>query len=129
MSFATLIVIVKYLFVSSLQIRIDFNTFVITGPSTAVASVGFEVNGNLAFAAGKTVSAATQCLTDIFTLTAPGGYVPPVICGTNSGQHGNALKYSQTFIAHTYSKNTYQHMWIRVSYFFSVPTHNGILSY
>ena len=28
-----------------------------------------------------------QCQTDIFSVTAPGNNAPPVICGTNSGEH------------------------------------------
>ena len=28
-----------------------------------------------------------QCQTDAFSVTAPGNNAPPVICGTNSGEH------------------------------------------
>eukprot|EP00094_Tigriopus_californicus_P010201 TCALIF_09840-PA protein Name:"Protein of unknown function" AED:0.28 eAED:0.28 QI:215/0.2/0.83/1/0.8/0.83/6/0/129 len=28
-----------------------------------------------------------DCATDIFTITAPGNFAPPVICGFNTGQH------------------------------------------
>ena len=37
---------------------------------------------------GKAINSATQCLTDSFSLTGPAGSVPPVICGTVSGEHG-----------------------------------------
>ncbi len=46
----------------------------------------------MATLAGVAVSPATECLTDTFSLTGPAGSVPPVICGTNSGEHGNISK-------------------------------------
>jgi hypothetical protein len=57
-------------------------------PSTITTSALTETNG-VAVATGKgvTVSTATQCLTDTFSVTGPGGSVPPVICGSNTGQH------------------------------------------
>jgi len=45
----------------------------------------------VATAAGKAISTATQCLTDTFSLTGPGGSVPPVICGTNTGEHSKSF--------------------------------------
>ena len=45
----------------------DFNNFVISGPSTATASVGKILNGELATGAGVAVSESGRCLTDIFT--------------------------------------------------------------
>ena len=78
-----------------IQLRIDFNTFVITGPSTDVTANGYEVGGSTATgllpAPGKKISSATQCLTDSFSLTGPAGSVPPVICGTVSGDHGKLI--------------------------------------
>ena len=68
------------------QIRLDFNNFIITGPSTDSASVGKLLNGELATGAGKEVTDATQCLTDTFTVT--GQSTLPYICGINNGQHG-----------------------------------------
>ncbi len=38
-------------------------------------------------ATGVPVTQATQCLTDTFTVTAPGNNAPPSICGSNSGDH------------------------------------------
>jgi len=67
------------------QIRLDFNNFIITGPSTDSASVGKLLNGELATGAGKEVTDATQCLTDTFTVT--GQSTLPYICGINNGQH------------------------------------------
>jgi len=45
------------------------------------------LNGNTAVTGGVPVSTATQCLTDTFTVTSPGGYAPPMICGSNKDQH------------------------------------------
>ena len=74
-----------------LQIRLDFNNFVITGPSTVTLTSGWEVGGSIATAAGKVVSTATQCQTDTFSLTGPSGSAPPAICGTNTGEHSKTL--------------------------------------
>ena len=35
-----------------------------------------------------------QCQTDTFSVTAPGNHAPPVICGTNTGEH------SEYFLVH-----------------------------
>lgn len=70
------------------QLRLDFNTFVITGPDTRTDSLTVIASGTpTAVLAGQPVSTATRCLTDTFSVTSPGGYTPPVICGTNTGQH------------------------------------------
>lgn len=66
----------------------DFNTFVIAGPSTSTFTVGFETGGSATTAAGVPYTSQTQCLTDTFTITGVPGGTPPVICGTNSGYHG-----------------------------------------
>lgn len=68
------------------QMRLDFNTFTITGPSTSTTSIGSQTAGSLT-GTGATVSDASQCLTDTFTVSSPGTTSPPVICGTNTGQH------------------------------------------
>ena len=69
------------------QVRLDFNTFVISGPSTLSTSVGELLNGVLTPnpGAGLAVSSATQCLTDTFTITNQASL--PMVCGTLSGQH------------------------------------------
>ena len=68
------------------QLRLDFDTFTITGPSTSSISIGKQI-GDTNNGLGKTYSQATQCATDIFSVTNPGGSAPPSICGTNTGQH------------------------------------------
>jgi len=68
------------------QMRLDFNTFTITGPSTASTSIGLQTFGNV-IGTGNAVSSASQCLTDTFSVSSPGTTNPPVICGTNTGQH------------------------------------------
>ncbi len=51
------------------QIRLDFNQFQIAGPSTNTGA-----------------DTATECLTDIFTVSGSSNNIPG-ICGTNNGQH------------------------------------------
>ena len=72
----------------------DFTNFVIAGPNTLTTTIGKTLFGTeTAAATGKAVSQRTQCNTDTFTITGPAGSTPPVICGTNTGQHGlNLLK-------------------------------------
>ncbi len=74
------------------QLRLDFETFLITGPSIDVTSIGTITSGQLPISAGA-IPATTvgQCLTDTFALTSPGGDAPPVICGANNGEHCNRL--------------------------------------
>ena len=69
----------------------DFNTFVISGPSTVTYSVNYEINGGFSYAAGVKVNYITQCQTDTFSMTGIPGAIPPVICGTNSGYHSKTL--------------------------------------
>ena len=59
------------------QIRLDFDTFVITGPQTSSATV--------AKLAGKKFNYAGACQTDIFSVS--GTTVPP-LCDSLSGEHG-----------------------------------------
>jgi hypothetical protein len=55
------------------QLRIDFSNFVIAGPSTITTTALSETNGVIvAVGKGATVSTATQCLTDTFSVTGPG---------------------------------------------------------
>jgi hypothetical protein len=83
----------KFLF----QIRMDFNSFVIAGPSTLTVSLGKQLNGAIGQATGIAYNSATTCQTDTFTVTGTPGAVPPVICGTNSGYHGNHLVLCMVF--------------------------------
>ncbi len=75
------------------QIRLDFNTFVISGPSTSTATVAKEVGGQTTYtkAVGIGYSLATVCLTDTFSVTNPGGNAPPTICGINTGYHSKSF--------------------------------------
>ena len=66
---------------------IHFSAFVITGPSTTVASVIEILAGNVVKdTKGKGVAVAGQCLTDSFSITNQN--TVPVICGTNTNYHG-----------------------------------------
>ena len=65
---------------------LNSSTFVITGPATTTLSVGKMIAGQTNLAAGKEVGDVTQCLTDTFSITNQN--TVPVICGTNSGFHG-----------------------------------------
>jgi len=67
------------------QMRLDFNTFVIAGPSTSTLSIGKVIEGELN-ALGDAACARGQCQTDTFSVVSP-SVTPPVICGTNSGEH------------------------------------------
>ena len=69
-----------------LLLLLNFSSFVITGPSTATASVGKMLSGQANLAGGEVVGDVTQCLTDTFSITNQN--TVPVICGTNSGFHG-----------------------------------------
>ena len=75
------------------QLRLDFNTFVIDGPSSTTATSVVLLGGqpiNTA-ANGVTAGIASQCVTDQFSVSNPTGRAPSVICGTNSGEHRRNL--------------------------------------
>ena len=80
-----------YLFIFS-QLRLDFNTFVITGPSTTTDTNGKIniINGAPTPSGGVDALLASQCLTDTFSITNSGSN-SPMICGTNSGEHSNNI--------------------------------------
>ena len=65
------------------QIRLDFQNFIINQPKVTAESVSHLPGGG----AAKKSYDKLQCQTDIFSVTAPGNPAPPVICGTNSGEH------------------------------------------
>jgi hypothetical protein len=70
----------------------DFNNFVIAGPSTVTVSVNLEAGGSVTNKApGVAFNQVTLCQTDTFSITGVPGGVPPVICGTNSGYHGKFM--------------------------------------
>jgi len=68
--------------------RLDFTTFQISDPTTATTTVAHTVFGLTDPAAlGVEVNGRGRCDTDSFSVVVPGGSSPPVICGTNTGQH------------------------------------------
>lgn len=69
------------------QLRLDFSTFVINQPSTDTLSVSKVLNGEPSAGAGIPVTTVGQCITDRFYATSPGNQAPPIICGTNTGEH------------------------------------------
>ena len=78
----------------SLQLRVDFNNFVIAGPNTVATTIGVLQFGQPVpvGTTAETITQQTQCSTDQFVMTGPAGSVPPVICGTNNNQHGKLSK-------------------------------------
>merc|ERR1711953_419741 len=67
------------------QLRLDFETFVITGPSTLTTTTIKVLNG-VASSGGAEMTTASRCLTDTFSvITSQEG--PPTICGRNSNMH------------------------------------------
>ncbi len=73
------------------QLRLDFDTFVITGPSTITTTEVSGLFGMGLIGGTKNYAKSTQCLTDTFSVTNPGGIAPPVICGTNTGEHSKKI--------------------------------------
>jgi len=70
------------------QIRLDLDTFIITGPSTAVTTntMMLELGGMIRAAnGGKIITQRTNCATDTMSI----GNAPsvPVVCGTLTGDH------------------------------------------
>lgn len=72
-----------------MQLRLDFVSFTITGPSTSTLSSAALLNGNIIQTPGNGVAVtdASRCLADQFSVTNPGGTAPPTICGVNTGEH------------------------------------------
>jgi len=63
------------------QLRLDFEAFALSNPvTTTTATGGTEAAVSLTNRVGN-------CDTDFFTVTSPGSKSPPIICGTNTGQH------------------------------------------
>ena len=58
----------------------------ITGPSTSTTT-GVKVAFGQISETGNTVSTASQCLTDSFSVTGSPGSAVPVLCGTLTGDH------------------------------------------
>jgi len=71
------------------QLRLDFTSFVIDGPTTATTTTFGFINGGITSLTGATygMNNIGQCNADSFSVTSPGGQGTPVICGTNTGDH------------------------------------------
>ena len=69
------------------QIRLDFETFVISGPSTVTSSISTHLFGVVAgsTASGSDVSQAGNCLTDTFSISKTNNV--PVLCGDLADDH------------------------------------------
>jgi len=75
---------------SIVQLRLDFETFTIAGPSITVTDTVQTASNNVVAVPGATATASnyqSQCLTDSFAVSNPGGHSPPVICGSNNDYH------------------------------------------
>ena len=85
-------------FIFTFQLRLDFTSFVLSGPSTSSLTVAKRVPGAGVVVAsvggGATASVAEmgRCVADSFSVSSPGAEhsSPPVICGTNSGEHSES---------------------------------------
>ncbi len=75
------------------QLKLEFDNFVISGPSTGTVTVTSRVARSGVVANGGTVPVCdfTRCMTDTFSVTNPGGARPPTICGTNTKEHSEQL--------------------------------------
>ena len=71
---------------SIVQLRLDFETFNILGPSTDTATVA-SVSNNVVLQNGAPSNLNTVCLDDAFSVSNPGGQSPPIICGNNNDMH------------------------------------------
>jgi len=69
------------------KLRLDFDSFTIAGPSTLTVTSVLLLNGQVVNEGTATHSGATQCATDVFSVSNPGGVAPPTICGSNSNEH------------------------------------------
>jgi len=70
------------------QLRLDFITFVINGPKTDYLATDALTQAGAAVGTGGTAaSLASRCLTDVFSVSNPGGPSPPQICGTATDEH------------------------------------------
>merc|ERR1712029_787772 len=72
---------------SIVQLRLDFETFNIAGPSSANTITVLSTSNNVVTTAGTLSNLATVCLDDAFAVSNPGGQSPPVICGNNNDMH------------------------------------------
>ena len=80
------------------QMRLDFTTFQISGPSTSTTVTVANTLFGLANAGGDPALARGRCDEDSFAVSVAGGTSSPVICGTNTGQHSKQTKKSIQFM-------------------------------
>ena len=74
--------------------RLDFSTFVITGPSTIqTPTTTYAILNGQTSPGGTGATHATRCLTDTFSVSPAADYNPS-ICGTNTGEHSKYIKTS-----------------------------------
>ena len=74
--------------------RLDFSTFVITGPSTIqTPTTTYAILNGQTSPGGTGATHATRCLTDTFSVSPAADY-NPTICGTNTGEHSKYIKTS-----------------------------------
>ncbi len=88
------------------QLRLDFDSFVLTGPSTSSTTTVGTLQGNVVQPVTLGLiqaTTATQCLTDSFTVLNGGEIAPPTICGINNGQHSKTQIYTLTNQYHKFS--------------------------
>ncbi len=81
------------------QLRLDFTTFSIAGPSTATTSTAMILNGiaiDVLAVNAVPASVATRCLLDSFAVTNAAGRSSDIICGVNTGQHSESETFSIT---------------------------------
>ena len=82
------------------QLRLDFNQFMIAGPSTSTVSIGGTINGDLVASGGASATTASQCLTDTFSVSNPGG-----------GTRKSIISYAKTCITLDGSFSSSHHLW------------------
>ncbi len=75
------------------QLRLDFQSFSITGPTTNTVTVTKRLakTGVVTNTGTVGLSEFTQCLTDTFSVSNSDGPNPPAICGVNTGEHSKQI--------------------------------------
>ena len=86
----------------------DFDAFVISGPSTDTISIGKALNGEVTNGAtGTAYNFAGNCRTDMFTVS--GGTEVPPLCGTLTGEHSKSF-LTASYYYYPYPKIIYKLM-------------------
>ncbi len=75
----------------SLQLRLDFISFQIAGPSSATTITHKRKNGVVVSGSGAPGAQASQCLDDTFSVSGGDRGGSDVLCGVNTGQHSKLL--------------------------------------